>query len=100
MRRREEEKAKARRADRGLPPRREQPSAEAPAALLSNGDGPHADAGAADASEDKEVLQLRSDREIDAKLLEALLARAWINLVRSPYLSGAQSPVRECHAQC
>ena len=76
MRRREEEKAKARRADRGLPLRREQPSAEAPAAQLSNGDGPHVDAGAADASEDKEVRQLRSDRATGAKALEALLARA------------------------
>lgn len=100
MRRREEEKAKARRADRGLPPRREQPSAEAPAALLSNGDGPHADTSAADASEDKEVRQLRSDRKIGAKALEALLARAWSKLVGRPYLSGAQSPARECHAQC
>ena len=96
MRRREEERAKARRADRGLPPRREQPSAEAPAALLSNGDGPHADAGAADASEDKEVRRLCSDHQITAKPLEA---RACSNLVRSPLLSGAQSPARECHAQ-
>lgn len=49
MRRREEERARARRADRGL-----KPLPEPSPTVLSNGDVPHAEA-PADASEDKEV---------------------------------------------
>ena len=49
MRRREEERAKARRVDRGLKPLRD----SEPAGALSNGDGPHTEP--SDASEEKEV---------------------------------------------
>ena len=49
MRRKEEERAKARRADRGLKPLRD----SEPAGALSNGDGPHTEP--SDASEEKEV---------------------------------------------
>lgn len=50
MRRREEERAKARRADRGL-----KPLPEPSPAVLSNGDAPHAEPAQADGAEDKEV---------------------------------------------